>query len=207
MSLINIFLIMKKLFFFILISTCLFTLIGFSSCSLTKKFCCGSEQNRISFLENRINFLERILSDTTVCYLPELTINDIRVNNFLDSALFIYNDCRHCTTELPVPVFFKIYGRRTLHEDQLYLVQSHYTEDISEQINNYSGGFYYKGKLFVVHRTTENFDESLFKESDCSLRIERCNLRIIGSCLTATFSLKKGEIIEYICDDPLPFVR
>jgi len=198
---------MKRLFIVILLSTCFLILIGVSSCSLFKKLCCCSEHNRISFLEKRVNFLERILSDTTVCYLPELTINDDRVNNFLDSVLVLYNECKHCITELPVPNFFKIYGRRTLNENQLYLVQSHYTEDISEHINNYSGGFFYKENLFIVHRTTENFDETLFKESDCSIRIESCNLRIIGTCLTATFSLKKGEIIEYICEDPLPFVR
>lgn len=170
------------------------------SCSFTKKHICSSEIDRI-------RYLEYVLNDTTVCYMPELKIKSKKVDNFLDSVLVLYGECKYCTKELNIPEYFVIYDRITQHESQLYIVQSYWTEEIQVHNNNYSGGFYYKNKLFIVHKSTTTVDDSLFEETGCSLRIEKCNLRTVGSCFNATFSWGKELIIEYNCNDPFPFIR
>ncbi len=172
-------------------------IMGFYSCSTIKKSLCRSETR----------YLEYILSDTTVCYMPELKIKDNRVYRFLDSALYLYNDCKHCITKLPVPEYFKIGGERTFNDNQIYLMHSYYTEEIPEYIDYYYGGFFYKETLFIVYNNINDMDNSLFEKTECSIRIERCNLPTAGSCLNATFSLNKKKIIEYNCNDPFPFVR
>ncbi len=177
----------------------LFLLISISSCSLIKKPLCRSEKNRV-------RFLELILSDTTVCNIPELRITDDRIYDYLDTFISIYEGCEYCDKEYIGPEFFTIYGRRTFSEQKLHFVHSYFTEYISEHKNNHLGGFYYKRKLFIVNKNIENLDYQFFDLTDCSLRIEKCNLRILGGCLTTTISLDDNRV-NVICDDPFPFIH
>ena len=189
---------MRQLNIFVLISFCLLQ-ISISSCSLIKKPLCRSEKNRVQFLEY-------VLSDTTVCYIPELRITDDRIYDYLDTFLTVYENCEYCDKEYLGPEFFTISGRRTFSEQKLHFVHSYFTESISENKNIRLGGFYYKRELFIVNKSIENLDYQFFDLTDCSLRIEKCNLRIVGVCLTTTISLDDNKV-NIICDDPFPFIR
>jgi hypothetical protein len=124
-----------------------------------------------------------------------------------DSILNKFNSCKHCVTNTPIPKYFKIGEKQSLHDSQLYIMHSYWTEEIPEYINFYLGGFYYKETLFIVYNNIKDVDNLLFEKTDCVIRIEKCNLRIIGSCFNATISLKNERVIDYNCNDPLPFLR
>lgn len=172
-----------------------FTIAGFYSCS-----------NINSTLRSN-EYYKYIHSDTTVCYFTELSISDQRVFAFLDSVILFYNNCNHCNMEPPTPEYFQIWVRENSYGKELYIMHSYWTEQISKDFEKIIGGFYYKEKLFLVSKNAEGIDNSLFQNTDCNIRIERCNLGIIGSCFTATFSLKNGKTIEHNCNDPFPFIK
>jgi hypothetical protein len=170
------------------------------SCSLIKKQLCSSEKDRI-------RYMEYVLNDSTICYMSELKIKSKKVGVFLDSVLVLFDECKHCIEEINIPEYFVVFGKRTHNENQLYIVHSYWTEEIQVRSNDYFGGLYYKNKLFIIHESILSINSSLFEETGCDLRIERCNLRTVGGCFNATFSLGKEEIMKYNCNDPFPFIR
>jgi hypothetical protein len=170
-------------------------LLNLSSCSMLGRLFSGTERER-----NEI--LEYIISDTSICYLPELMVADDLFLSYLDSIISLYLNCQHCVFNIPYPNYFTISGKGTANDFSLVITNSTYTEEIKTNKNEFIGCFYYADNLFIVHDSIGNLKDALFQKTECSTAINKCNLVILGICFKATMTFSNGKYkIIYDCED------